>query len=71
MWSEQRGKTESSLRRPTLEMSASVMVLWFRWVGPGVAVTFGLFVPVTEKCTKMKNVNSLGVKWGKGGCLYQ
>lgn len=42
MWSEWRGNA------PTLEMSAPIMILWFSWVGPGIAITLWLFIPVTK-----------------------
>ena len=66
MWSEQRGKAEPGLWRPTLEMSASIMVLWFSWVGPGIAITLWLFIPVTENTTYVKMLIHSKLNWWKG-----
>lgn len=47
MRSEQKTGLKCVLR-PTLEMPASIMVLWFGWMCPGIAVTLWLLISRTE-----------------------
>lgn len=62
MWSghKEKTETESSFEKLTLEMSAFIMVLRFSWVGPSIAITLWLFIPVTENAPrKKKNTKSV------------